>query len=502
MKLRFKPANLWLFVGIVLVLGCGSLPGFGQSLLQQGTVVTGLCYGHESNPGCVLPNLFGSTGLTLAVPAGGFSHYAHFVGAAQTTLNTTLSTAIATQLAILPIISPASGFTFNYDASAGVYVRSTTSFGPVYSERAETIGRGKFSFGVSYQRFRFSTLDGINLHNIPAVFSHVPGTGPAGADEPYEADVIQTTNSLGLNMDQTLMFATVGVTDHLDLSVAVPISSVRFDAVSVANIDRVSGQYFTLSTTGQVFPNPHSFAGGSLTNYYASTPTGSAAGIGDVTFRAKQSVYRGPNVQVSAAVDVRTPTGNAREYLGSGAVGVKPFVIISANHRFSPHLNLGYQWNGSSILAGNLTGSTIFEQNEQVYITNGPATKSRLPGDLTYSLGADYGVSKLLTLSFDYLGQTLINAPRVLRDYAQTDNDSGVCNVVSGTTYCGMSSMTLPTISGTKDTITLSNFAVGLKYNLFHQLLLTADLLFRMDDKGLRQNVTPLIALSYAFGSK
>jgi hypothetical protein len=60
--------------------------------------------------------------------------------------------------------------------------------------------------------------------------------------------------------------------------------------------------------------------------------------------------------------------------------------------------------------------------------------------------------------------------------------------------------MSLPTITGGKDTTALSNGAVGMKYNLFNQLLLTADLLFRMDNKGLRQDVTPLIALSYAFG--
>jgi hypothetical protein len=181
---------------------------------------------------------------------------------------------------------------------------------------------------------------------------------------------------------------------------------------------------------------------------------------------------------------------------------VKPFVIISASRRFSPHLNLGYQWNGSSILAGNITGTNVFEQNEQVYITTGPATKARLPGEISYSLGADYGATKSLTLSFDYLGQTLINTPRVFLGATQTANDSGVCNVVNGTTYCGLASQSLPNITGGKDTIPLSSGAVGLKYNLFHQLLLTADILFRMDNKGLRQNVTPLIALSYAFGLK
>jgi hypothetical protein len=57
--------------------------------------------------------------------------YAHFIGPAQATINQTLSTAIATQLAILPIISPASGFTYKYDSAACAFVRSTTSFGPI-----------------------------------------------------------------------------------------------------------------------------------------------------------------------------------------------------------------------------------------------------------------------------------------------------------------------------------------------------------------------------------
>ncbi len=498
----------------LLFPGCWATFSFAQTTscpagqatcpLMEGVVITGQCNGHGSEPGCVLPNLFGPQGFNL--PSS--FHYAHFIGSAQQLLNTTLSTAIATQIATLPIISPSSGFTFEYDPSAGVYVRSTTSFGPVYSERAETIGRGKVSVGASYQRFRFGSIDGINLHNIPAVLTHVPGTGPGGTKEPYEADVIQTSNDLSLRMDQTVVFGTVGVTDHLDISVAVPITSVRFVAGSDANIIHVSGAYVTfacppgtmLQLCGMTIPNPHTFAGGGLSNTYPSA--GSAAGIGDATFRAKYSIYRGPTLQVAAALDVRAPSGDAREFLGSGALGVKPFVIISANRRFAPHLNLGYQWNGKSILAGNITGATFSAPSGVEDITNGPATKASLPGQLSYSLGADYGATKRLTLSFDYLGQTLFDAPRVFLGTTTTKDDSHACSVYQGTTYCGMAPMTLPTITGGKDSIALSNAALGLKYNLFNQLILTADALFRMDNKGLRQTVTPLIALSYAFGAK
>jgi hypothetical protein len=453
--------------------------------LVPGTVVTGLCQGNQSEPGCVLPNLFGSQGLTLANnPA--FPHYAHFIGSAQETLNQGVGTAIATQLAVLPIISPSSGFTFAYDSASGVFVRSTTSFGPIYTERAETIGRGKISFGLSYQRFRFGSLDGIDIHKIPAVFTHVPGTGPGGADEPYEADVIQTSNNLDLNMDQTMLYGTVGITKSLDVSIAVPLMSVRFGATSDATIIRVSGPTFMPAPGAPPIPNPHEFPNGGLTNTYSST--GTAFGLGDVTVRVKQNVFQSGGLSIAAALDVRTPSGNAREFLGSGALGLKPFVAISAGKRFSPHANLGYQWNGKSILAGNLTGTTVGETNEVVTIQNGPAISGSLPSQYFYSAGADYGATKRLTLNVDYLGQVLVHAPRVFDSTITTANIPG-----------GTGALVLPTITAGKDTVGLNNAAIGFKYNLIDRLLFTADLLFRMDNRGLRQNVTPLIGLSYAF---
>lgn len=474
----------------VLILISASLQCLAQSgstVLVPGTIVTGQCYGRASQPACVIPNLYGPGGLTLFNnPA--FSHFAHFIGSTQTTLNQTLSTSIATQLAILPIISPASGFTYKYDSSVGAFVRTSSSFGPIYTERAETIGRGKISFGVSYQRFRFGSLDGINLHDVPAVFTHIPGTGPGGAVEPYEADVIKTSNNIDLNMDQTLLYGTVGITDRIDFSVAIPIESIRIGASSDAQIIRVSGTPITLPNGMMI--NPHEFnAQGALTNTYTSN--GSAAGIGDVTFRIKGSVLQKENMRVALAMDVRAPTGDAFELLGSGAVGIKPFVAVSlAGKRLSPHLNLGYQWNGNSILAGNVTGTTLSENSSaHEVVQNGPPIKRGLPDQFFYSLGVDYGVTSRLTLVADYLGQTLFDTPRVFQSNFITQNIPG-----------GTGALTLSDISSGHDTIGLNSGAVGFKYNLFDQLLLTGDILFRLDNRGLRQDVTPLIALSYAFG--
>jgi len=480
--------------GVCLLLtGIASSVCFGQSTqpLVPDTVVTGQCQGHEGAPGCVLPNLFGSTGLTVfSSPV--FPHYAHFIGSAQTTLNQTLSSAIATQLAILPIISPSSGFTYKYDGDAGAFVRSTTSFGPIYAERAETVGRGAMSFGINYQRFRFSSIDGIDLHKVPAVFSHLADTGPGNTPVSYEADVIQTTNNIDLNIDSTTLYGTVGITDRIDVSVSLPIVDVRMGVASDATIVRVSGPTFT-APGGGTFANPHQFTSdpNSLKHSYFSN--GNATGIGDVTFRIKGNVWRGRSLGMSLGLDVRAPSGNARELLGSGAVGIKPFVVVSAARKhFSPHLNMGYQWNGKSILAGDLTGAAVSENTSGIaVISNGPAIKQHLPSLLFYTLGADIGATRELTLAFDYLGQTLINAPRVFRDTFITQDIPG-----------GTGALNIPTISGGKDTVVLSSGSFGIKYNPFGNLLLTSNILFRLDNKGLRQDVTPVVALSYAFGKK
>jgi hypothetical protein len=407
-------------------------------------------------------------------------------------LNETLSTAIATQLAILPLVSPASGFTYKYDSASGGFVRTTTSFGPVYTERAETIGRGKLSFGLSYQRFRFNSLDGIDLHNIPAVFSHIPNTGGVpGFVETYESDVIRTVNSITLNLDQTTLYGTVGVTDRVDISVSVPIVSTRLSASSNANIVRVSGPNFIPAPGAQPVDNPHEFdVNGSLQHVYPNS--GSASGIGDVTFRVKANILQTDSVRIALAADIRTPTGDALSLLGSGATGIKPFIAVSSGKRFSPHLNLGYQWNGSSILAGDVTGTTFGETGglgSQTTFQTGPALKHSLPSLLFYSIGADVGATDRLTFAFDYLGQLLFDAPRVFKSVFITQNIPG-----------GTGSQTLDNITGGKDNVGLNSAAVGLKYNLAGNLLLTANVVFRLDNKGLRQDVTPLIGLSYAFG--
>src|ERR1700730_3530205 len=130
---------------------------------------------------CTVPQVYGAGGLVGSDHGGplfstaSFSHAAHFSSSALQSFSP-LNAEIGTQLSQLPITSPASGFVFSFNPSLGVVSRQTESFGPILTERADTIGKKKLFVGFSYQYFNFDKADGVNLKNFGAVFQHEPET--------------------------------------------------------------------------------------------------------------------------------------------------------------------------------------------------------------------------------------------------------------------------------------------------------------------------------------
>ena len=119
-------------------------------------------------------DIYGPNGLVLSsddVQLDGTNHAAHFNSAFQSDFRL-VNIALTSQLTSVPLPSPASGFTYQFDPSTGTFVRSTRSFGPILSDRAETIGKGRLAFGLSHQFFSFDQLDGVSLSAVPAVFRH------------------------------------------------------------------------------------------------------------------------------------------------------------------------------------------------------------------------------------------------------------------------------------------------------------------------------------------
>jgi hypothetical protein len=433
----------------VVVLLLGTAPADAQEPYNVTVNVTELSR--------IFTELYGHEGLivnSLASLAGGVSHSAHFNSAFESEFSQ-FGTALTGQIVSLPLPAPASGFTYQFDAGLGVFTRSTSTFGPILAERADTIGARRVSLGFAYQRLAFDSIESMDLKSIPAVFTHDNAELRGGRE-----DVITTVNAIDSKVGRSAAFITYGVTNTLDVSIAVPYITVDMVVVSDATIHRI----------GTTIPEIHFFraADDSIGDRRIFTAFGHASGIGDITVRMKQRINSNPKNGLALGLDLRLPTGDERNLLGTGAAGLQPFAAWSANYEtFSPHINLGYQWNASSILGGDLDSGVA----------------GGLPDVGVYAVGAVIAVHPRVTAAVDLLGRYIIDTPRVRRDeFHALDGRSVFPNIT-------FDSGGIHEVSG----------AVGLKINLAGRLLVNTNLLVRLNNAGLRDKVSPLVGIEYAF---
>lgn len=333
-----------------------------------------------------------------------------------------LNSLLGIESSTLALPSPAAGFTLTFDPTLGTFIPSSESLGPILSDRAETLGARRLYVAFTYQHFGFESLDGIPLHQLNDVLAR----------------------SVTLRVDEFTTFLTYGLTKRIDVSAAFPVRTVRISA---------NGLGFGVSGTTVTGPFPTSEAEGS-------------SGLSDIILRAKATAWKSEHGGIGIGLDVRTPTGEPLNFLGSGAFGAKPFLIGSWGRSFhgvyiGPHLNVGYEWNGKSLLGGPLLGE-----------------EGRLPRMLSYAAGTEVGITKRATMTLDLTGERLFNADR-----------SYLFNRFSQPT----------SVLITTRSINMKDGSVGAKVNPWGTLLLTGNLGFRLDRSGLRARLIPLGGVSYTF---
>ncbi len=267
-------------------------------------------------------------------------------------------------------------------------------------------------------------------------------------------------NNIDADFSRFIAFFTYGLTDHLDVSAAVPIVDASLRASSSTQIVRVG----TASNPAVHFFSDAQGGFGDRREFQAS---GSASGLGDILLRLKGTAPRSGPTRLAFLTDVRFPTGDEEDLLGSGAWGVKPLIVVSWElGRLSPHLNVGYQWNGESILGGDI------------------ATRRRadMPDQFLYAGGADIGVHKNFTLVLDVVGQKVVDAPRLVRE-----------------TFTAADGGTFGQVGFERGSYYVNDLSVGLKVRAGGSLLLDVNLLFKLDDAGLRADFSPLVGFEYSF---
>jgi hypothetical protein len=435
---------------------------------------------------CVIPQVFGPNGLVLPT-----ANVNLFQNSAFTSALRPLNSAIGRQSALLPLASPASGIRFTPDPVSKLPVPSTDSFGPILGERAETIGRHSLYLGFDYQYFKFDSLDGLNLKSLPVVLTqpdfvvsgtncsiHAPDGPQNTGDCVFIRDTIKTNNRVNLKIHQYTTFITFGLTSRLDVSLIIPIESVRMsvdsDATIVNNSNSLAHTFDIEDGVCGSFTPPTPCPNHSFSN------ARNASGIADMTLRVKGTVMNGERAAVALGVDVRMPTGDALNFTGAGAWGVKPFVVVSYRSRFSPHAFLGYEVNGSSVIVGDIsTGS-----------------KERLPSQLSYSGGVDVWLTRWLTGAFDVVGQQVFETERVS---SASFPEPGACQGPLGSCNGFAPSINDATLSTSTGTLNITNLSFGMKIKPVASFLITANVLVRANHGGLRADVTPLVGLSYTF---
>lgn len=326
---------------------CLALTVFATPLQAQGLedLITDLFIFGEGDEVLFLGGSGGSDNPAVQV------HGDHFIPSAvsgNATIISFLTNAVSSNVANLPLSASSGGETFRFEGATPV--RTSISAGPIYAERAQTLGSGRLYVSLSRTGLQFETLRGVPLDAVPLAFTHsnvdfpncdaiFNGDCTVYGIPQFENEVIDFTLGLDVGVDVTAFALTYGITNRIDLGVVVPVVLTELRGTSTA----------TIIPFGAAGPPPHFFAGTEEDPVLTASRfvEGSSSGLGDVSARLKVNLREATPVSVAVLAEGRFPTGSEEDLRGSGAVALRGLGIVSARlGGFSPHANIGYQYRG------------------------------------------------------------------------------------------------------------------------------------------------------------
>jgi hypothetical protein len=279
------------------------------------------------------------------------AHGLHFIPSAvggNATVISFLSNSISSNVTNIPFSASSGGETFRFEGATPV--RTSISAGPIYAERAQTMGRGRLFMGLARSGLHYETLRGVPLDNLQLTFTHANVDFP-GCDSTFGGDcslygvpVLENESidfrlALDVSVNVTAFLLTYGVSNRIDFGVVLPIVSTTLRGTSTAEIIP-----FGSSATAS-----HFFSGTPENPVLTASrfSEGSSSGLGDVSARVKINVHEATPVSLAILAEGRFPTGSEEDLRGSGAVALRGLGIVSARlGQFSPHVNIGYQYRG------------------------------------------------------------------------------------------------------------------------------------------------------------
>ncbi|MBX6363200.1 MAG: transporter [Gemmatimonadetes bacterium] len=276
---------------------------------------------------------FGTCGEPLCLDVNAAVHGNHYnplIREGQANILAFLTSAIGAGVSNFPVAATSGGTTFTFEG--GVPVATSTSAGPIFAERAPTLGRGRLLLGAGLTGLSYKTIRGVPLSDLLLNFTHQDVGAPGLGDVSIEDDVFQVETDLNVDLLATTVVATYGLLDRVDIGIAVPFVHASIRGRSTGRILAESGtDAHRLGTPD----NPK------LEQTVASE--GSASGIGDLAARIKINLGQTPHFGAALLGQVRFPTGNEEDFLGAGSTRVSGLLVGSGRYGpLSPHVNLGY----------------------------------------------------------------------------------------------------------------------------------------------------------------
>lgn len=395
------------------------------------------------------------------------NHAEHFKDASLEAVNVltpALNSLIAGNVSSFPLSSTSAGVTFDF--STGLPVSISESMGPIFAETGKTLGKSKFNIGLNYTFLDLANFRGIKTQDLGFVFTHEDVLNSGLGDTPNESDLLNI--ELGLDLDASIFvyYTTFGVTKNFDIGIAVPVINISMNGPAHASIDS-----YTLANGGSA---NHMFIGGTTNNPLLEQSfdySESAWGLGDVTLRLKYSFLQGAGVNLAALVDVRVPTGDEENFMGTGKPNVRVIGIMSKKlGDFTPHLNVGYD-----------------------------ARMADLDSDeVEFAAGFDQRIGKGLTFAMDILGEFDINTeeaitfpePVSITDQYRNENRELVASYERT-----VERTNIPVL----DNDNLLNAALGFRFSPAESVILLGNVLIPMNDAGLRAPIVPTAGITISF---
>jgi hypothetical protein len=337
-----------------------------------------------------------------------------------------------------PATTTTPGFTYHYDPVLVSFERSSTSLGPAFLERADTVGQGRFDLGMSYLYADFVEKDGEDLDGLTEglLFRNLGILDGATV----------TFTKFDLTVQALYFSGTYGITDRWDVNLLVPLFHTSLDV----------DQRLTTLTFGT----------------QRSSSSDDATGPGDLQLRTKYLLGRGDQLRYAAGFALRVPSGDEDDFQGIGDVTLTPSGVVSYLFGSNDaHLSLGFETNADDL------------------------ERSRV----AYGTGVSLGLHERLTVNVDIIGTSQFVDDDITIHVADRPQDVAEGARRFGSDVAIVPSDGGTDLITTIDRMDTVDVTVGFKVNVYKTAVLFGSAIVPLTSDGIQADVIPAGGVEVSF---